>query len=96
VLDQLGAFLELSTPLQPDYRRFAHTGEPGFGDPSQLITTGRVTSEAREHRTSVSVPRPLLTRLQTAYDFWSGALRKNCPVIDPAAASSAGQDEAAS
>src|SRR6266702_297407 len=43
VLDQLGTFLELQSPLQPEYRRFAHTGELGFGDPSEAISAGRVT-----------------------------------------------------
>ena len=40
-------------PLQSDYTQFAHTGEGGFGDPSETITTGRVTNAAREPRTPV-------------------------------------------
>jgi hypothetical protein len=81
VLDQLGVFLELQSPLQTEYRRFAHTGELGFGDPSKAISTGRITVTARESRTAVSLPRPLTTRLQNAYDFWCAAIRKSCPAI---------------
>jgi hypothetical protein len=81
VLDQLGVFLELQSPLQTEYRRFAHTGELGFGDPSKVISTGRITVTARESRTAVSLPRPLTTRLQNAYDFWCAAIRKSCPAI---------------
>jgi hypothetical protein len=36
---------------------------------------------AREGRPAVSLPRPLTTRLQTAYDFWCGAIRQSCPTI---------------
>lgn len=81
VLDQLGVFLELQSPLQTEYRRFAHTGELGFGDPSKVISTGRISVTVRESRTAVSLPRPLTTRLQNAYDFWCAAIRKSCPAI---------------
>src|SRR5882724_7053874 len=81
VLDQLGTFLELQSPLQPEYRRFAHTGEAGFGDPSAAISTGHVTVGPRESRTEISLPRPLATRLQNAYDFWCAAIRRTCPTI---------------
>jgi hypothetical protein len=43
VLDQLGTFLELQSPLQPEYRRFAHTGEIGFGDPAVSLPRTLVT-----------------------------------------------------
>jgi hypothetical protein len=83
VLDQLGTFLELQSPLQPEYRRFAHTGENGFGDPSEAISAGRITTTQRERQTTVSLPRPLVTRLQNAYDFWCAAIRRSCPTIGP-------------
>jgi hypothetical protein len=83
-LDQLGTFLALQSPLQPEYRRFAHTGELGFGDPSEAISAGRVTMTPRESQTAVSLPRPLATRLQNAYDFWCAAIRRSCPTINPA------------
>jgi hypothetical protein len=85
VLDQLGVFLELQSPLQPEYRRFAHTGELGFGDPSEAISAGRVTLTPSESQTAVSLPRPLVMRLQNAYDFWCAAIRRTCPTINPGA-----------
>jgi len=81
VLDQLGVFLELRTPLSTEYRRFAHTGEPGFGDPSKAIAAGRITLAPRESRTVVSLPRPLTNRLQIAHEFWCAAIRQVCPSI---------------
>jgi len=93
VLDQLGVFLELQTPLQTEYRRFAHTGELGFGDPSKAISTGRITATARESRTAVSLPRPLTTRLQNAHDFWCAAIRKSCPSITASPSSAESESE---
>jgi hypothetical protein len=81
VLDQLGIFLELGAPLQSEYRRFVYTGEAGFGDPSEVISTGHLVAARRETRTTVSLPRPLITRLQYAYDFWCAAIRNTCPAI---------------
>jgi len=80
-LDQLGVFLELHSPLQTEYRRFAHTGELGFGDPSKAISAGRISAAPRENRTAVSIPRHLASRLETAYYFWSAAIRHSCPSI---------------
>jgi hypothetical protein len=87
-LDLLGTFLELQSPLQTEYRRFAHTGQPGYGDPSEVISSGRVELEPRVSRTAVSIPRPLAARLQNAYDFWCAAIRKNCPAIAAVGSSS--------
>jgi len=78
------AFLELQSPLLPEYRRFAHTGENGFGDPSEAISAGRITIDYPTRQTTVSLPRPLITRLQSAYDFWCAAIRRSCPTIRPA------------
>jgi hypothetical protein len=81
VLDQLAAFLQLQSPLPMEYRRFAHTGEAGFGDPSQAIGAGRIMATARASHTAVSLPRPLAQRVQIAYDFWCAAIRQSCPSI---------------
>jgi hypothetical protein len=90
VLDQLGVFLELESPLRPEYRLFPQTGKAGYGDPSPAICTGRINTEARGPRTSLSLPRALSARLQNAYDFWCGALRRSCQPI--AAGGSGGTD----
>jgi hypothetical protein len=81
VLQGIGNLLKLSEPLRPDYRRFAHTGEGGFGDPGEVIATGRVTTKAREQRTSVMLPNGLVSRLETAYATCSASLRDRCEAL---------------
>lgn len=86
VLDQLAVFLELDSPLQTEYRLFPFTGNAGHGDPSPAIAAGRLTHRTDDRHNSVSLPRALTTRLQNAYDFWCGALRRSCRPIAPASA----------
>ena len=78
VLQSIGGLLELSEPLRADYKRFAHTGEPGFGDPTETISTGSVTTAVREPRTPVILPAALIARLETAYAACSASLRDRC------------------
>jgi hypothetical protein len=80
VLQRMGGLLELSEPLRPDYRRFAHTGERGFGDPSETISTGRVTTK-REQRTPVILPNAMISRLETAYATCTASLRDRCEAL---------------
>ncbi len=93
VLDPLGVFLELDSPLQPEYRRFPHSGDLGCGDLSDAISSGEIMAVPRDRRTSVSVPRPLASRLQNAYEFWCAAIRKSCPAIGVSSLAVQGQDE---
>jgi hypothetical protein len=81
VLQNIGRLLELSEPLQSDYKQFAHTGEGGFGDPSETITTGRVTNAAREPRTPVMLPAAMTARLEVAYAACSASLRDRCEAL---------------
>jgi hypothetical protein len=81
VLQGIGRLLDLSEPLRSDYKRFAHTGERGFGDPSETITTGRVTNAASEPRTPVMLPVALTARLETAYAACSASLRDRCEAL---------------
>jgi hypothetical protein len=82
VLQGIGSLLELSEPLRPDYRRFAHTGEGGFGDPSEVISTGRVTTtKSREQRTPVILPSAMIARLETAYATCAASLRDRCEAL---------------
>ena len=78
VLQSIGRLLDLSEPLRSDYKRFAHTGEGGFGDPSETITTGRVTNATREPRTPVMLSAAVTARLETAYAACSASLRDRC------------------
>jgi hypothetical protein len=82
VLEGIGRLLDLGEPLRSDYRRFAHTGEGGFGDPSETITTGRVSNAAHELRTPVIIPAALSTRLDLAYNKCSASLRDRCMTLE--------------
>jgi hypothetical protein len=81
VLQRVAGLLELDEPLRADYRRFAHTGERGFGDPSEAISTGRVSNVAREQRTPVMLPASLTARLEVAYAACSASLRDRCEAL---------------
>ena len=81
VLKSIQGLLELSEPLQADYRRFAHTGERGFGDPSEVISTGHINTSAREQRTPVILPAAVTARLETAYAACSASLRDRCEAL---------------
>jgi hypothetical protein len=81
VLQRTGGFLELSEPLRADYRRFAHTGEAGFGDPSEAISMGQVNHAGREQRTAVMLPSNLTARLEMAYATCSASLRDRCEAL---------------
>jgi hypothetical protein len=81
VLQGLTRALELNEPLQAQYRRFAHTGERGFGDPSELISTGRVSNAPREQPASATVSPEVAARLETAYDACVASLRYTCEAL---------------
>lgn len=81
VLHSIGGLLNLGEPLRSDYRRFAHTGERGFGDPSEAISVGRVSSATHEQRTTVMVPAALTSRLEMAYAACSASLRDRCEAL---------------
>ena len=81
VLQGVTRALELSEPLQADYRRFAHTGERGFGDPSEVISTGRVNNVARDQRTPVMLPPAVSARLEWAYEECAASLRDTCQAL---------------
>jgi hypothetical protein len=81
VLQRIGGLLGLNEPLRADYRRFAHTGEGGFGDPTEAISTGRVTNVAREQRTAVMLSPAMTARLEMAYSTCSASLRDRCEAL---------------
>jgi len=81
VLQRAAGLLQLNEPLQADYKRFAHTGERGFGDPSEAISLGRVSSAPREQRTTVMLPPALAARLEIAYATCAASLRDRCEAL---------------
>jgi hypothetical protein len=80
-LQRIADLLELNEPLRADYRRFAHTGERGFGDPSEAISLGRIDHAAREQSTAVKVPATLVVRLEAAYNSCADSLRDCCEAL---------------
>ena len=81
VLQRIGSLLELGEPLRAEYRRFAHTGEGGFGDPGEVISLGRVADVTREPRATVMIPSALEARLETAYMSCVASLRDRCEAL---------------
>jgi hypothetical protein len=57
------------------------------------LQAGSISGAPRASQTAVSLPRALVVRLQNAYDFWCGAIRKSCPTIRPSGALAIGGDE---
>ena len=81
LLQRVSGWLQLGEPLHADYRRFAHTGEGGYGDPSGVITTGRLDSAVRQQPTAVMLPSALCARLEAAYAACAGSLRERCEAL---------------
>jgi len=77
VLTRLGAFLALRAPLPNSYRQFAHTGEAGYGDPSEEISKGRIGA-ARASDAHILLPEQLVARLEGAHRSAVAALRERC------------------
>ncbi len=66
LLDTLGAWLQLATPLTQRYGTFARTGIPGAGDSSPAITSGRIVHEATGHA-DITLDSTVLRQAQAAY-----------------------------
>jgi hypothetical protein len=76
-LEFLRDHLELSGPLQRQYRSFAKTGKPGFGDPSPAIRSGEIGGY-RAKRTQFAVPAALIDKITAAYGACLDACRQDC------------------
>jgi hypothetical protein len=80
VLQRLTDFLELRQPLTRHYNVFAHTGQPGYGDPSESILRGEVgaTPGARK---ALRIPGRVASHLDQAYRECMSALRSRCQAV---------------
>ncbi len=74
VLNELGAFLHLRTPLDEQYSVFDRTGTRFFGDPSEFIRKGRIERERPIH--GIAVPDLVLEQAHRAYERCLLGLRK--------------------
>jgi hypothetical protein len=81
-LAMLSEWLELRSPLAPDYKILPRTGEFGFGDPSKNIYSGRILSSAATTvAAEISVPKSVLLEAQAAYERCRTSLLKHCHVV---------------
>ena len=59
--------LGLDEPLREEYRLFQNTGEPGSGDTSEVIRSGRIVRD-RDDRGPMPIPPDRLDAARRAYD----------------------------
>jgi hypothetical protein len=82
-LASLRQFLSLESPLERRYRSFSKTGQPGYGDPSDMIHSGEI-GRRDEERPTYSIPSTLLADAVKAYSACLSACRAHCvPVFAP-------------
>jgi hypothetical protein len=81
VLGGLTRFLELETPLSPNYEQFKHTGQRGLGDMGPNILSGRVLRDEERDRSGeqVEVPDALMAQAIAAHEALLPKLRARHP-----------------
>lgn len=77
VLMALSQWLSLEKPLSGKYSVFEKTGKPGFGDPSEIISTGKVVSGRNSYDT-VSIPAELSEQLHDCYEQAKNVFEEKC------------------
>lgn len=75
-LDALGNWLGLSQPLAQEYQLFNKTGAPQAGDPSDLMSTGRI-NKIQHNYSDIDLPMHLLVDADKAYQSARDFLLKN-------------------
>jgi hypothetical protein len=76
-LEFLRAHLELNGSLARQYRSFAKTGKPGFGDPSPAIRSGEIRGH-RVRRAHYAVPNALIAKITAAHAICLEVCRQHC------------------
>ena len=84
-------FLSLDSPLERRYRSFSKTGQPGYGDPSELIHSGEISRRDRE-RPDYSIPSALLAEAVAAHSECLSACRMNCVPVSAVGQGEESQD----
>lgn len=67
LLDELGCWLQLASPLTEDYQLFSQTGVAGTGDSSPAIATGHVIRQAEDRHPAIALDPALLQQATQAY-----------------------------
>jgi hypothetical protein len=65
-LSELGAWLELKTPLKTEYKLFSKTGKVKAGDSSENIKSGKILKTNQDYK-HIHIPPELLQKAQQAY-----------------------------
>jgi len=73
----LQKFLSLDSPIERRYRSFSKTGQPGYGDPSEMIHSGEIGRRPQQ-RPSYSIPTALIAEAVQAHAECLSACRLNC------------------
>jgi hypothetical protein len=76
-LEFLRDHLELNGPLQRQYRSFAKTGKPKFGDPGPAIRSGEIGGY-RVKRAQFAVPTALVDKITAAHAACLDACQRYC------------------
>lgn len=79
VLSGLTEFLDLKTPLSPDYEVFSHTGKAAYGDPGKHIKSGRLVTDREPHE-GIDLDPDMVARLDAHRDDVLRRLRSACDV----------------
>lgn len=77
LLDDLGHWLQLESPLAEDYQLFSQTGVAGKGDSSPAIAAGHVIHQKEDHRPDVALDPALLQQATQAYQTCRQQLAAN-------------------
>lgn len=67
VLNFVSKWLKLETMLSPGYSKFKHTGQAGYGDPSDLINQGQIVRKNNKYD-DIKLPAEIINRAVEKYE----------------------------
>ena len=77
ILDLLTDWLKLGEKLSPHYKTFKYTGVRGYGDPSEIIKTGKIIKEAKD-RSDIYLPPEVVRQAAEAHASCRKILLQRC------------------
>lgn len=77
-LGSITQYLDLNTPIDPEYNVFKFTGQPGYGDPSDNIKQGRILPGTDTKYPKIAIPEAYMEMAQQAYENCNKQLEKMC------------------
>ena len=81
LINVIGDWLQLRTPLTSNYKVFPETGQPGRGDPSDKLRQGTVVSGSTGDYGDIDIPPAILTPAQQHYAKCKNQLREHCQTV---------------